>query len=328
MTPRIVACFSLALAATACHPLKDQGSEFANGVPRQDTVAMNVPGASAKALTVESETYAVLGQTAEWYLTTRAVSFTVNAGALAVGALVKIVTNHPPTSVTADSAIWGPWQGPLDPVEWKVTITRVAPHQYQYKFEGRDKHDSTAAFVTVLSGEHSPGLDAQGDEMEGFGSGNFVLDWDARATLPMPDDNVGTASYVYSHVGPGQVVNISAQFRKVKDDDHPGRRVDVDYAFMQNPSADGSMDFLYTVPATAGAAGGQGKVKSRWQWNGAGRSDVSVTATNFALTYTVSECWDDHYASVYKSVPLSTNPDDNYGNVSDCAFTTPLYSSL
>ena len=320
--------FALSSLLVACQPKEDPGSEFATGVPRKSTVALAVPGSSAQALTVESQGYALQGQTAEWYTTTRSVADTVNAGALAVGTLVKLVTDYPATSVTANSATWGPWQGPLDPVEWRVTVTRVAQHQYQYQFDGRDKHVPTAAFVTILSGTHNPGLDAQGKESEGFGSGAFILNWNARATLPQPDGNVGTASYTYSHVAPEQVTNIAAQFRQVKDDKQPGKLVDVDYAFMQNPGADGSMDFLYNGPADATSAGGLGKVKSRWLWSGAGRSDVSATATDSTLTYTVSECWDENYASVYKSVPLSTSATDNYGSESSCAFATALYSTL
>jgi hypothetical protein len=313
---------SLALATSLGACQKEQGSEFATGVPRQSTVEMTVPGSSTKALSVESGSYALQGQISDWYVITRTVSATVNAGAVAVGTLVKIITDNPATTMGKDSATWGPWQGPLDPVEWKVTITRVAPHQYQYAFEGRDKHDQTAAYVTVLSGTHSPGLDAKGDEMEGFGSGSFVLDWDARATLPGPDGNVGTATYTYDHVGPAAVVNITAQFHQVKDNDHPGKLVDVSYAFVQNPGQDGSMDFQYSVPANATSAGGLAKVKSRWLWSGAGRSDASVTATDSALTYTVSECWDENYLSIYKSVPLSSSATDNYGNQTDCAFPT------
>jgi hypothetical protein len=313
---------------SACHPFERAGSEFATGVPRQETVAMAVPGSEVKALTVEGDSHALAGQTAEWYAITRAVSATVNGGALAVGALVRLITDYPATTVTQDSATWGPWQGPLDPVEWQVTITRVAAHQYSYKFEGRDKHAPTAPFVTVLSGVHSPGLDAQGMEMEGFGAGSFTLDWDARATLPGPDGNVGAAHYVYDHMGPGLVVNISAQFRQVKDDKQPTKRVDVDYAFVQVPGANGSMDFLYNVPADAASAGGLGKVRSRWQWSGAGRSDVVVTTTDSALTYTLSECWDINYLSVYKSVPLSSSATDNYGSEAYCAFPTAETSSL
>ena len=319
---------ALALSLAACHPQDRAGSEFATGVPRSETVAMSVPGTDAKALSIEGSTRALEGQTADWYTVTRTVSGTVNGVALAVGALVRLVTDYPATTVTPDSAVWGPWQGPLDPIEWKVTITRVALHQYHYQFDGRDKHAPAAAFVTVLSGVHAPGLDAMGYEMEGFGAGSFTLDWNARATLPAPDNNLGTANYTYDHVAPVSVVNISAKFRQIKDDKQPVKLVDADYAFVQNPAAEGSMDFVYNVPANATSAGGLGKVHSRWLWSGAGRSDVSVTTTDSTLTYTLSECWDINYTSIYKSVPLSTSATDNYGSETNCAFVPAQYSKL
>jgi hypothetical protein len=107
---RFVAYIALvpALGLFACHPKDDPGSEFATGVPRASTVAMAVPGSDTKALTVEGSSYALLGETAEWYVTTRAVSGTVNGVALAVGALVRLVTDYPATTVTLDSAVWGP----------------------------------------------------------------------------------------------------------------------------------------------------------------------------------------------------------------------------
>jgi hypothetical protein len=325
---RIVACFSLVLTAAACHPADNAGSEFATGVPRQETVAMSVPGSNAKALTVESGSRALEGQTAEWYRITRTVSATVNGGALAVGALVRLVTDYPATSVTLDTAVWGPWQGPLDPIEWMITVTRLAPHQYQYKFEGRDKHQPTASFVTVLSGVHTPALDAQGKEMEGFGAGSFTLDWNARATLPAPDSNIGTANYTYDHMGPGQVVNIAAKFRQVRDDKRPDKFVDADYAFVQNPQAEGSMDFIFNIAADGTSVGALAKVHSRWQWSGAGRSDVTATALDNSQTYTLSECWDVNYASTYKSVPLSSSALDNYGSEATCVFAAAVFSTL
>jgi hypothetical protein len=325
---RTVACCSLFFVAAACHPLDKAGSEFATGVPRQETVAMSVPGAGAKALTVEGSSRALEGQTAEWYQITRAVSGTVNGGAIAVGTLVRLVTDYPATSVGLDTAVWGPWQGPLDPIEWMVTVKRVAPHQYEYKFEGRDKHQPTAPFVTVLTGVHAPGLDAQERELEGFGAGSFTLDWDARATLPAPDNNVGKANYVYDHMGPGQVINVKAQFRQVKDDKRPDKLVDADYVFVQNPGAEGSMDFVFTIPADATSVGALAKVRSRWQWSGAGRADVTATTPDNTQTYTLSECWDINYASTYKSVPLSTSAADNYGSEATCVFIPAEYSLL
>ena len=172
-------CISFAAAATimGCGaPGSEEASpadQFRNGVPRAATVTMSVPGSasSGQALTVESQSQALFNETAEWYTTTRAVTRVVNGGALAVGALVNLIIKYPPTSTTQNEAVWGPWEDPLDPVAWKVTITRVAEHMYHYAFEGRPRTDPTAAFVIVLAGTHKPALNAQGREVEGFGDG-------------------------------------------------------------------------------------------------------------------------------------------------------------
>ena len=88
----------------------------------------------------------------DFYLVTRKVSAGVNgAGALVLG-LVKFVVSHPPTTVTADSAVWGPWPGgALDPLVYKVTVKRVGDHKYDYTFDGRASRWPTS-FVTFLSG--------------------------------------------------------------------------------------------------------------------------------------------------------------------------------
>jgi hypothetical protein len=327
-------CISFAAAATlmGCGaPGSEEASpadQFRNGVPRATTVTMSVPGSasSGQALTVESQSQALLGDTAEWYTTTRGVTTVVNGGALAVGGLVDLIIKYPPTSTTQDQAVWGPWADPLDPVAWKVTVTRVAEHIYQYTFEGQPRTDPSAAFVTVLSGTHTPALNAQGLEVEGFGDGSFTLDWDARATLPQPDGNVGKADYSYSHPGVGQLVSITAQFRQVKDDNNPGNLNDADYAFSQQPGGPGSMDFVLTTPTTATQVGGRGVVRSRWQFSGAGRSDVQIKPADSTTSALVSECWDQNYASVYK---LASWPGgDSWGAESSCVFPTADYSTL
>ncbi len=298
----------------------DQG--FRNGVPRAETVQMNVPGGSAQALTLKTTSQALLGEVAEYYKVTRAITGVVNGAALAVGGLVRLVLIHPPTSVTADQAVWGPWEDPLDPVAWRVTVTRVAEHQYQYRFDGRPRTQPDADFVTVLSGTHSPGL-VGGVEVERLGAGSFTLDWDARARLPQPNpDEVGKVSYIYSHASDNGEVTIQAAFRQVKDEDTQ-LLADADYLFVREPSGAGSMDFVYTVP-TALKAGGRAVVRSRWQHTGAGRADTQVRATN-GDTASLSECWNENYASVYKKTWLGG---DNWGSETDCAFPTAEYSTL
>jgi hypothetical protein len=326
-------CISFAAAATimGCGaPGSEEASpadQFRTGVPRAATITMSVPGSasSGQALTVESQSQALLNETAEWYTTTRAVTRVVNGGALAVGALVNLIIKYPPTSTTQNEAVWGPWEDPLDPVAWKVTITRVAEHMYHYAFEGRPRTDPTAAFVIVLAGTHKPALNAQGREVEGFGDGDFTLDWDARATLPQPDGNVGKADYIYSHPGVGQPVNITAHFRQVKDDNNPGNKNDADYAFAQQPGGPGSMDFVLIPSATGSPLWDRGVVHSRWQFTGEGRTDAQLLQTNVPV-FAVSECWDKNYASVYKQDSLPGS--DSWGLESSCVFPTAEYLTL
>jgi len=308
--------------------------EFRNGVPRAETVLMSTPWddkgqnlAQANGQgSIESTSQALLGQTADWWRTTRNVKNSVNGAAAAVGLLIGKILTIPPTTLDQNEAVWGPWEDPLDPVAWKVTITRVAPHVFQYKFEGRPRTDPSAAFVIVLAGTHSPALNARGRALARFGSGSFTLDWDARATLPQPDDNVGKVDYSYEHMSADDTVDITANFRQVKDDDHPGQRVDANYAFAQQPKGPGSMDFVFIEPASTSQSGGRALVHSRWQYSGAGRSDVQLKTLDGSLTLSESECWDPNYASVYK---LDSWPGgDNWGSESSCAFPTAEYSTL
>ena len=326
----LLVSFAAAASIMGCVPAGEgEVDQFRNGVPRADTVTMRLPGgaSSGQALTVESQSQALLGETAEWYQTTRNVTVGVNGGALAVGALVNLILKYPPTSLVPDEAVWGPWEDPLDPVAWKVTITRVAPHMYQYKFDGRPRTDPTAAFVTVLSGTHSPALNQSGREIERFGSGSFTLDWDARATLPQPpDDNVGSVDYTYEHASAADTVSINAQFHQVKDDKQPGNRIDANYAFAQEPRGPGSMDFVFISPATATQEGGRGVVRSRWLFSGAGRSDVQIKTSAGIPFASLSECWDQNYTSVYKQD--SWPGGDSWGAEASCAFLTVEYSTL
>jgi hypothetical protein len=311
----------------ACRPL-DKADEFRNGVPREETVKMVVPAAAGARLEVESQAQALKGDTAEFYRLTRGVTLVVNGGAFFVGALVKAVVNHPPTSLTDDTAVWGPWSDALDPIEWKVTVKRVGDQQYDYRFEGRAKNTQNP-YVVVLSGVHSAAVDAQGDPLEGFGAGTFVLDWDARNTLPMPGKDIGKAEYRYARQSLTTTVEIDAKFRGVKDDERPGARIDVDYMYRKAPGGAGSMEFSYLLPAAMAQKGARWAVKSRWQQTGAGRSDVRASGGDLppSTTVTANECWDQSFASQF--LRASWAPSVGWGNEStDCVFAAADYSTL
>jgi hypothetical protein len=329
------------LASTAslgCQPEDETAGEFRQGVPRQETITMAVPARAMAAPTgqgqalssessdTERATRALRGETAELYKTTRAVSGVVNGGAFFVGALVRAVVAHPPTLVSADEAVWGPWSEPLEPITWKVTIKKVAENTYEYRFEGQDKQNPAGPFVPVLWGTHSPARTEAGRRIEGYGEGRFTLDFDARNTLPLPGKDVGKAQYTYARV-PAVSTKIEAKFLQVKDDEHPDRRVDLDYLYDARNGSGGSLEFLWTAPAAMRDEGGKLAVKSRWLESGAGRSDVRARGALDKDRATFSECWDAGFSSTFFRSSLPVGP--GWGvEATDCVFPTAEYSAL
>jgi hypothetical protein len=321
-----------------CRRLEDEVEEYRNGIPREETVKMTAPGATdGKALTIETHQQAAKqGETADFLKLTRAVVVVVNGSGAVVLGLVKLVVSFPPTTVGADSATWGPWPDNNEPVVWKVTVTKVGDHKYGYKFEGRDKAKPEGPFVTVLSGTHTASVDGSGQPIEGYGSGDFTLDFDARNTLPMrernplfKDPDVGKAMYRYARLSTTSTVEVDAQFRQVKDDNRPGQRVDIDYQYRQAPGGGGSMDFVSASPQTMMMAGGVSAVKTRWTKDGAGRSDIRAKGGDIpgGVQATVSECWNGSYAAQF--LRISWAPILGYGvEATDCVFPTAEYSNL
>jgi hypothetical protein len=303
----------------ACQPPLSEADEFRRGVPRESTVHVTVPAKSGQALTVDQS------QPSEFYALTYGVTSLLNGGAFFVGALVKAVLHYPPTNITGDTATWGPFQGELEPITWKVSITRVAEHRFTYRFEGQPRAQPSAPFLTVLSGTHEAAIDDGGMPMEGFGSGSFTLDWDARQKLPLAKPNeVGKADYTYARLAPGSDATVDAKFRQVRDD-KTGKLIDVDYGYLHHAGGGGSMDFTYDAPTAMPP--GKWWVRSRWLGTGAGRSDVRAVSADVPGGATVNDCWNTSFASSFRR--LSWDPSGGYGNeATDCVFPTAEYSKL
>jgi hypothetical protein len=336
MTRRYELGFSaIALAGLigACRPVEPELDDFRNGVPRQETVETRVPAQAGQALTasdaVEIHQLALRGLTADTYRLTRTVSGVINGGGAFALAIVKAVVSLPPTEVSGDTAVWGPGHGALDPVSWKLTVRHLGDHKYSYELAGRDRRVSTGAFTVVLSGTHAASVDGNGRAIEGFGSGDFTLDWDAQATLPLAEREVGSAHYTYARASLTATVEIDADFRQVNDDNRPGQRVDVTYRYRSTPGAGGSMQFVHTVPPQMAQTGARWAVKSRWAQDGTGRSDVRATGGDLPAGFqaTASECWDTGFDSVFflANWPLAPSYGDEATN---CVFKPAEYSNL
>ena len=335
MTGRLVLGLALATAGLAgCG--KDEGDDFRDGVPQHEDVTLAVPGADAQqsALVAGDGTEAIhaglLGDKSEMYALTRGITGIVNLGTVYVLTLVHTITEYPPTAVMKDTAVWGPYTEPLSPNTWRLTVNRVARGQFHYVLEARAKTDPDTAFLTILSGNHTqavPGSHRR-EHLPAYGSGDFVLDWNAAQKLPEHDKNVGTAAFTYSRLSPTSDVSIGVVFTQVKDDD-TGMLIDALYDYVASPGNGGSFDFKVTKDYVATSpALEQMTVRSRWLETGAGRSDVMLSGGDLGATQaTANECWSAAFTSVFMTNSYG-DADKMWGAETSCAFPTAMYSAL
>jgi hypothetical protein len=309
----LAAAFALTLAGCGL----DKADEFRKGVPKSDAVTMKLPDSKGAALSGQGTRRDGLeGDIAGMYQLTRGVTVMVNGGGGAVLALVKAITDQPPTSMTATTAVWGPGTDALSPNTYRMTVTKNATDNYSYVLEGRGKNEADSAFRAVLSGSHV----VTGQEL---GSGTFMIDWNASATLPEHDaDAAGGVVYGYSHTSAAAAVQIDAVFTQVKDKES-GKLVEADYKYAANPGAGGNFEFKIIKDMVPGAALETATVKSRWEESGAGRSDLKVAGGDVPGMATANECWDSNFASKFMS--LSYAPTAGWGAESACAFATAEY---
>jgi hypothetical protein len=313
---------ALLVAASGC------GRDFGSGVPTAENVRLEVPASAAQPLTA-STSQALQGDHSSFYDLTRSVTAHMNGGVGLVLGLLKAITSFRPTSVHGDTAVWGPHTEDLSPNTWKLTVTEISPGTYSYTLEGKAKTASDSAYVTVLSGEHTPAVDAHGNPIEHYGSGHFLLDWDAAQTLPEHGSEVGQAAVTYSRMAaPAAEITINVDFTQIRND--AGNLVDASYRFLRRPGQGGEFQFstdkdqVNTSTALEHLA-----IKSRWMSTGAGRSDVIASGGDLSSPATASECWDSAFTSQYMVTSWSSDPATNYGSeATGCAFPSAEYSNL
>lgn len=325
MVRRSLVC--AALVVVGCGRM-DTEQSFRAGLPTRDMVEVKAPQQSGQGLEVEGQGEGQgEGEVSELYRLTRDATRSVNGSTLAVLALLEQVTKYPPTSIAGDTAVWGPHTGALDANTWKLSVTRTAPGAYRYELEAKGRSEPDSAFRTLLSGEHVARLDAAGEPVEGFGTGQFTLDWDQAQTLPEHDGSVGKMIATYSRPDETGTASLQVDFRQVRDDQDASKRVDARYGYRATPGSGGEFDFVLLTNWYAGTTPERLSIKSRWQQAGAGRSDVRVSGGDLPGTAEVNECWDTAFASRY--LRASYDPRVGYGTeATDCAFSTALYSSL
>lgn len=309
----------------------DREEEFRSVLPTKEMVEVKTPAAQGQALEVEAES--TQGGRSDMYTLTRFATVVVNGGTLAVLGLVDGVTKHRPTTVTEDTAVWGPHTEALAPNTWKLTVKKTGENTYSYTVSAKAKEAADSAFVDVISGSHTASVNEADEPMKGFGQGEFTIDWDKAQTLPEHDNNIGKLTVKYSRLDAQSVITVDAAFRQVRDDKDASKRVDLDYRYAATPGQGGQFDFKKTEDfhKVSGSTKQENlTIKSRWLETGAGRSDVKMTGGDLPSGFDAkaSECWDTTFASRFLWANYA-NPEVIYGTeATDCAFTTATYSTL
>jgi uncharacterized membrane protein len=126
-------------------------------------------------------------------------------------------------------------------------------------------------------------------------------------------------------VGPAQ---LGVTFIGANDNDHPGEKNNIIYAYANDNAGGGVLDFA--VHNTT--SGDRFSVHSRWKNDGRGRADVTALPTGLTAI-SVSECWGPapfnvvYFTSTDKTdVAFWAGPDS--GDVSMCAYSDAAPSEM
>ncbi|XXF80444.1 hypothetical protein P2318_12020 [Myxococcaceae bacterium GXIMD 01537] len=331
MLRKSLLCTAVLLTACADNPTSDES--FRDGLPTPEMVDVKAPEESGQSRGVSAASVGAeaLGAQSDTYVWTRTATVVVNGSTAWVLTLLEKVTKHPPTSVSGKTAVWGPHTDALSPNTWKLSVTQTGDHSYSYVLEAKGKSAPDSDFKAIISGTHTVAVDAHGARIKRFGSGNFLVDWDAEQSLPEHSKNVGHAEFRYARAVETHEVTVDADFRQVRDDERPGTRVDADYRYKATPGTGGEFEFAVdkNVDREAGRSAQEHlTIKSRWKQDGAGRADIQASGGDLGLLKAqVSECWDTAFTS--RVFLFNYAPAFNYGNeAAECAFTTAAYASI
>lgn len=301
MTRLLTTAATLALLS-ACTPM----AQFTVLLP-DDRILVN--------LKVEEEAAKAEGER-EWseaYLLTAQATRDVNALIGGVLLLARGVSSTAPSERSDTHAVWGPYAGPLDPVETRMQADYdPGSDTYTWFFEQKPKGGDDSAYLPVVEGE----VDAAA--VQGDHSGRFWIDF---ATMTELDPNVrGDGLFLSDYEVNPEDVAATATFDSFRDGDEEA--VDASYGYRQTVEGEGEMDLGWLADADGQGAEEAWSVHSRWTWEGAGRGDVRLSGGDLAQDATLNECWDTAFAPVYRLESWSGLEE---GEVGLCSFADADY---
>jgi hypothetical protein len=313
------------VAAVACSggSFKDQARD---AMPSKESINMGSPstsgGASSTALVAQQgSTDSTAGQQSPFFALTATVAVVFNVPtALFLDLLRHVVEDAEPTSCDGSSCTWGPGSGALELVAYKLVVSRDADGMsFDWTLSATAKPvTSSSVFVTIAQGFATPGPQRH------HGSGHFQIDFDQMATLGIAGSATGLMNVTnYTNVGPAQ---LAVTYTGANDTDHPGQKNNIVYAYANDTSGGGDLDFAVHNTTSEDRF----SVHSRWKNDGRGRADVAGLGSGYNVA--LSECWGaapfyvTFFSSNVKVVVFPWGGPDS-GDEAQCAYSPAAFST-
>ena len=300
MKSLVAAAAACTLGLVACVQTDEAPQELARAIPTADQVSIKLPDTKTRAV----------GDLANWYVSTRDVTRTLNGGSAWVLILIHTIVQFPVTTVNGETYTWGPWSDALDPAEYKLEVRAVGDGTYEYHLSGRSKTQSGSQFEVVIDGSADP---RAGDDK---GSGEFSVDFDASKRVnPIDSGDAKGSMHANYDLAKGHLD------LTIMSTDGAGKPVVADYAYNAAPGGGGDMVFEIATNVGGGPVLESVTLRSRWQGTGAGRADARISGGDVAaITATASECWDTSFRRVFYVDSGPYLPSE--GTQSACVFAT------
>jgi hypothetical protein len=322
----LVSGLALALASGCTLEKTEDVDQFREAVPAADAVAVDGPdssGTSARKAAAGARGELTPGPDAAapayWYTFTRNVRDGVNVVTAAILVTVSFVVHTEPSSVSEDEAVWGPYEGDaLDPVTWRLTVTRIGDHHYRYVVDGRRKADRGGRFISVLTGD---GFDRLSPS---HGDGEFTLDLDnARRLDPSRHaDDAGTVTI--EHDLPrdiGRRVDALPRFITATVNAPTGESLVIGSTANTDHTGSLGVTAVVDIDDVKDGVNEDVSIASRWRATGAGRSDITIAGGSLPADLPVvnaTECWGEDFSRVYYGDSIDFAPTEGDPNL--CAY--------
>lgn len=290
---------------------QSQEEEFRAALPTRTMLEVHVPAPGDQGLAGQGQSSGLLERTRESLLK-------MNRATQELAELMEAVSAQPPTTVTSDTVVWGPYTDVSSDSDWLLRVTKRGQGiVYEYELGFRWRNASGWSLPWVLRGHQSVGIEG-GRVIRGLGTGG--LSFYALSELALPAQKEGMRSLIsiqYGRPGNPGPAEVAVNLKGTNEQ----------YRYFFTPDLGHELNFVLLSDMYASGDGHTPErlsIKSRWRPDGASRADVRLSGGDLPDGALYSECWDAGFASRY--VHASYDPGLGYGTeATDCIFASARY---